>query len=736
MAILIDGTLFSLTTKDSLYQMQVDEYGVLNHLWYGPKTGMDMSYLNQYPEISFSGNLADTGVKRDYSLNDRPLEYAEGGMTDYRTPAVRILHPDGSSALDLRYVGYELLQSKPEIDHLPASFDRSQQTPALKITLKDALYPIFVHLFYSPFEQENVIARSVCIENRSDHLLTLDKVSSLCLDLPDGNLDVIHFHGRHAMERLVERLPVGFGTFRFESRRGNSSHQHNPAVILAQPHTTETHGACYGACLLYSGCYQVEVQKDQLEQIRLIMGLEESTFRWKLNPGQVFNAPEALLSYSNKGLEMLSHQFHDMFREHVIRSSFVHRPRPILINNWEATYFDFNGKKLLEIADAAQECGIDLFVLDDGWFGNRNSDTESLGDWQVNEEKLGMPLANLSKAIHEKQMQFGLWIEPEMVSEESQLFKDHPEWVLWIPGRYPSRSRHQLVLDLGNPEVVGYLYQTFAKIIADNQIDYIKWDMNRSISDFYSSYLPKQRQGELAHRYMLGVYELADRLTSDFPNVLFEGCAGGGGRFDGGMLYYFPQYWCSDNTDAHCRTQIQYGTSFFYPISAVGSHVSAVPNHQTGRMSSLETRATVAMAGTFGYELDLTVLGPEECEQIQKQVKVYKDLQPLIFDGDYYRLTDPFQDGLAAWSFVAKDGSQVLVQSVIYEQKPNTRYSRIQLRGLDSNGLYRKDGTDACYTGAALMEGGMLLNLPHGTDSSQTIRLSKVGPHPSENIQG
>lgn len=726
MAISIDGNLFSLSTQDTLYQMQVDEYGILNHLWYGPKTGMNMSYLNQYPEISFSGNLADTGTRRDYSLNDHPLEYAEGGMTDYRTPALRIVHPDGSSALDLRYAGYEVLDHKPGIDHLPASFDRSYQTSTLKITLKDALYPIFVHLYYSAFEKENVIARSVDIENRTDHILSLDKVSSLCLDLPDGDLEVIHFHGRHAMERLKERLPLGFGTFRFESRRGNSSHQHNPAVILAAPHTDESHGSCYGACLLYSGCYQVEVQKDQLEQIRLVMGLEESTFRWKLKPQAIFHSPEALLSYSGQGLEKLSHQFHDLFREHVIRSTFVHRPRPVLINNWEATYFDFNGQKLIEIADSAKECGIDLFVLDDGWFGKRNSDTESLGDWHVNEEKLGMPLADLSKAIHSRQMQFGLWIEPEMVSEDSDLFRTHPDWVLWIPGRYPSRSRHQLVLDLGNPEVVEYLYQTFARLIRDNEIDYIKWDMNRSISDFYSSYLPEQRQGELAHRYMLGVYELADRLTMEFPEVLFEGCAGGGGRFDGGMLYYFPQYWCSDNTDAHCRTQIQYGTSFFYPISSVGSHVSAVPNHQTGRVTSLKTRGTVAMAGTFGYELDLTLLSSEQKDEIRQQVQTYKSLQPLIFDGDYYRLSDPFDHDLAAWSFVSKDGLQILVQSVIYEQKPNVRFPRIQLRGLKRDVWYKQLDTGNVYTGAALIDGGLLLDLPQGTDSSQTLQFVRM----------
>ena len=726
MPISIDGNLFSLSTQDTLYQMQVDEYGILNHLWYGPKTGMSMSYLNQYPEISFSGSLADTGTRRDYSLNDRPLEYAEGGMTDYRTPALRIVHPDGSSALDLRYAGYEVLNHKPGIAHLPASFDRSLQTPTLKITLKDALYPIFVHLYYNAFEKENVIARSVEIENNTDHILSLDKFSSLCLDLPDGDLEVLHFHGRHAMERLKERLPLGFGTFRFESRRGNSSHQHNPAVILAAPHTDESHGACYGACLLYSGCYQVEVQKDQLEQIRLVMGLEESTFHWKLKPQATFHSPEALLSYSNQGFEKLSHQFHDMFREHVIRSTFVHRPRPVLINNWEATYFDFNGQKLIEIADSAKECGIDLFVLDDGWFGNRNSDTESLGDWHVNEEKLGMSLADLSKAIHDRQMQFGLWIEPEMVSEDSDLFRTHPEWVLWIPGRYPSRSRHQLVLDLGNPEVVEYLYQTFSKLIRENSVDYIKWDMNRSISDFYSSYLPEQRQGELAHRYMLGVYELADRLTTEFPEVLFEGCAGGGGRFDGGMLYYFPQYWCSDNTDAHCRTQIQYGTSFFYPISSVGSHVSAVPNHQTGRVTSLKTRGTVAMAGTFGYELDLTLLSPEQREEVRQQVQTYKTLQPLIFDGDYYRLSDPFDHDLAAWSFVSKDGLQILVQSVIYEQKPNVRFPRIQLRGLKRDVWYKQLDTGNVYTGAALMDGGLLLDLPQGTDSSQTLQFVRM----------
>lgn len=731
MPITAENGLFSLTTDDSLYQMKVDAYGVLNHTWYGPNTHMDMEYLEDYPEISFSGNPWEARLSRLYSLNDRTLEYPGAGISDYRTPAVSVIHTDGSSSLDLRYESHTISHEKYTLPGLPASFERSGSIPTLRITLRDMVHQIHVHLLYAVFEHENVIARSVQIENSSDDPIILEKVSSFSLDFPSGDFDVIHFQGRHAMERLMERTHLGHGEFSIASRRGHSSHQHNPAIILSETSTTETTGQAYGFALLYSGSFEAEVQMDQLDQVRVCMGIEPSGFSWILHKGESFYAPEALLSYSADGLGKLSRQFHDMFREHVIRSQFVHKPRPVLINNWEATYFDFDGKKLLEIADAASSAGMDMLVLDDGWFGKRNSDFEGLGDWEVNEAKLGMSLPSLIEQVHDRGLKFGLWIEPEMISEDSELFRAHPDWVMNIPTRLPSRSRSQLVLDLANPEVVDYLHDVFSRLLRENHIDYIKWDMNRSISDFYSKPLPPMQQRETAHRYILGVYDLADRLTSEFPDVLFEGCAGGGGRMDGGMLYYFPQYWCSDNTDAHCRTFIQHGTSFFYPISAVGSHVSAVPNHQTGRVTSLHTRGVAATPGTFGYELDLTRLSQEELDEIRQQTETYRSRQQMIFDGDYYRLSDP-SSGIASWQIAEKDGSRILVQSIVFERKPNTRKPRVFLQGLPEKALYRHISSGRIYSAQALMHGGILLGDRMETDAAYEDEFIRVQPEETE----
>lgn len=717
MPITIKDNVFSLTTRDSLYQMKIDRFGVLNHTWYGPKTGMDMEYLEDYPEISFSGNPWEARLSRMYSLNDRTLEYPGGGISDYRTPAVSIIHCDGSSSLDLRFESYEILDEKYSLPGLPSSFSTDHPVQSLKITLRDTVHKLHVHLYYAAFEEENVISRSVEIENSSDDPIILEKVSSLSLDFPSDDFDVVHFHGRHAMERQMERVSIGHGEFSIASRRGHSSHQHNPAIILAEPTTTETYGSAYGFLLMYSGSFEAEVQKDQLDQIRVCMGIEPSNFSWVLHKNESFFAPEALMSYSREGFGRLSNQFHDMLRNHVIRSHFVKEKRPVLINNWEATYFDFDGNKLLEIADSAKKAGIDMLVLDDGWFGTRNSDFEGLGDWEVNEAKLGMSLSSLIDQLHEKGLKFGLWIEPEMVSEDSKLFHAHPEWVMNIPTRLPSRSRSQLVLDLANPEVVDYLDAVFTKLLSENEIDYIKWDMNRSISDFYSKPLPPMQQKETGHRYILGVYDLAGRLTSKFPNVLFEGCAGGGGRLDAGMLYYFPQYWTSDNTDAHCRTFIQHGTSFFYPISTNGSHVSAVPNHQTGRVTSLKTRAVAATPGTFGYELDLTKLSEAELAEIREETSVYKDRQVLILFGDYFRLCDP-SSGIASWQITDKERNRILVQSIVFERRPNTRKPRIFLRDLPEKAQFKRVSDGRIFTGEALMSGGILLGCDLETDAA------------------
>lgn len=720
MGIYIENELFNLTTQNSLYQMKVDQYGILNHTWYGPHTDMDMSYLEEYPEISFSGNIWDAKDNSCYSLNNQTLEFSTGG-SDYRPSALKIRQASGSRALDLRYDSHRII-TEYTLPGLPTSFHPSQ---ALEITLRDKTVGVDVILLYGVFEEENVISRAVKIINTSFTPIYIEKVSSIALDFPYGDFEVLHFHGRHAMERMIERVPIFHHTFRIDSLRGHSSHQHNPAIILAEPNTTETQGQAYGALLLYSGNFEIEVQKDQLDQTRLTMGIESSTFSWKLNSKEAFYAPEGLLSFSPTGFSTLSHQFHDLFRSHIMRSSFTTKKRPILINNWEATYFDFTGEKLLKIAQEASKVGIELFVLDDGWFGKRNSDTTSLGDWSENTNKLGMSLKDLSNQVHQLAMQFGLWIEPEMVSIDSDLFRNHPDWILNDPDHNPSMSRHQLVLDMANEKVVEYLYHTISNLIFTNDIDYIKWDMNRSISSFYSKTLSPEQQQESAHRYILGVYSLIERLTQKFPNVLFEGCAGGGGRFDGGMLAYFPQYWCSDNTDAHCRAVIQYGTSFFYPISSMGSHISTVPNHQTGRITSLKTREIVATPGTFGYELDITKCSKEEKKEIQEQIIRFKKRQSLVLMGDYFRLSQP-NNGIVAWELIDKKKENVLVQAIVFEKQPNCKKMRLILQNLDKNSLYQRRSDKKIFSAQALMQGGFLLPEKFGTDLAYEEEFKKI----------
>ena len=458
-----------------------------------------------------------------------------------------------------------------------------------------------------------------------------------------------------------------------------------------------------------SGSFQTKIQLDQMEQVRLVMGINPELFRWELKPSEVFDTPEVIMSYSAKGMEKLSHNFHKVIREHVCRGKYKLAERPVLINNWEATYFDFNEEKILKIAEQAASLGVDMLVLDDGWFGKRNDDCSGLGDWFVNEEKLSGGLGKLAEKIKSLGMKFGLWFEPEMVSEDSDLYRSHPDWAIKIPSRNPVRSRYQLVLDMINPEVRDYLFGAISDILKNADISYIKWDMNRSICDWYTSCLSAENQGEMPHRYVLGLYELLERLTTAFPDVLFEGCSGGGGRFDAGMLYYCPQIWCSDDTDAFERTKIQYGTSFFYPVSAIGSHVSAVPNHQTGRITPIETRAVTAMAGSFGYELDLNTLSHDEKQEVKEQIVRFKKDGPLIHNGLYYRLSDSLNDKYAMWGFVSEDKKEVLVHSVIFHTEPNRTQYLAKLRGLLPDTNYRLAENGEVYKGSALMNGGILL---------------------------
>ncbi len=705
----IDGKNFYLETENSMYQMKVDEYGILKHIWYGENTSNDMEYLLDYPDVGFSGNLYEAENRRTYSTDTLPLEYSCNGTGDFRISAIAVQHSDGSNALDLRFESYAIKEGKYSIQGMPSVYDEGNQAQTLEITLKDTASGVKVVLKYGVFSSLDIITRSVVVVNTGEETIKLTKAHSMCLDFPYGDFEWIHFYGRHTMERQFERTPLIHGIQESSSKRGTSSHHQNPTMILCEKDCSETNGSCVGAMLVYSGSFQTKVEYDQQNQTRITMGISDDSFAWNLKPNEEFYTPEVVLSYSGKGLERLTHNFHRIVRHNICRGKYKLIERPVLINNWEATYFDFNEEQLYNIAKKSAELGVDMFVMDDGWFGKRDSDNSGLGDWFVNEDKLKGGLKPLVDKVTALGMKFGIWFEPEMVSEDSDLYRTHPDWAIQIPNRKPNRSRYQLVLDMTRNDVRDYLFSVIYDILNSADISYVKWDMNRSICDWYSNGLDSNSQGEMAHRYVLGLYDLLERLTTAFPNVLFEGCSGGGGRFDAGILAYCPQIWCSDNTDAFLRTKIQYGTSYFYPTSTVGSHVSCVPNHQSGRVTSMEARSVTAMAGSFGYELDLNKVSDEEKAQVKEDIKRFKEYGSLIHNGDYYRLSDTMHDNYSVWQYVSEDKSKVLVQGMVYQSRSNTIRYNIKLRGLDENKKYKLSGTEEIYTGRALMCGGILL---------------------------
>lgn len=706
---------FCIETDNSEYQIWADDFGLLRHVWYGAKVGMNMDYLQVYPNLGFSGNIYDACNERSYSIDTLPLEYSCDGIGDYRCNAVAVQHSNGSCALDLRYYDFKITKGKYGIKGLPSVYaDNFQEAETLEIILKDNASDIYVTLRYGVLPHLDIITRSAVIDNKGKESVYLTNAASLCLDIPRDYTQWIHFSGKHNSERTPIRLDLFQGIQESSSRRGTSSHQQNPAVIICNEECTETSGNSIGAMLLYSGSFSARVDYDQLKQVRLVMGINSELFCWELKAGDSFYTPEAVLSFSNNGFEQLSHNFHKTIRNHICRGKYKHAERPILINSWEAAYFTFDDEKLISLAKSAAELGIDMLVLDDGWFGKRNDDCSGLGDWFVNTDKIKGGLGALADKVKSLGMKFGLWFEPEMISEDSNLYRTHPDWAIAIPNRKPNRSRFQLVLDMTREDVRDYLYNSISAILKSAEISYIKWDMNRSACDWFSHRLNAENMGEMPHRYVLGVYELLERLVNDFPDVLFEGCSGGGGRFDGGMLYYCPQIWCSDDTDAYERTKIQYGTSFFYPISAMGSHVSAVPNHQTGRVTSFETRAIAAMSGSFGYELDPSKLSEEEKNQIKEQIIRFKKYRKIIHNGEYYRLTNPLKDNLAVWEYVSEDKKEILVHGMQFRAVPSSVGTAVKLRGLDTNRLYKISGDDRIYTGSALMNSGILLTAPWG----------------------
>ena len=714
---------FTIQTKNTTYQMQVDPYGFLLHLYYGKKTdGSCMDYLLTYYDRGFSGNPFDAGDDRTYSMDALPQEYPSYGTGDYRSTALIIENADGSTACDLRYRSHHIFNGKYKIPGLPAVYADETESQTLEIVMEDAVTGVEVTLQYGVLPDYDVITRSEKIVYRGEGKIFIRKAQSACLDFVQGKYDLLTFYGRHAMERTLQREPVTHGSHVIGSVRGTSSHQYNPMMILADEHTTDQYGNCYAMSFVYSGNFKGETLKDQFGQTRALMGLQDEMFSYPLAEGEIFYTPEVLLTFSGSGMNLLSQNLHRCIRQHICRGKYKESIRPVLVNSWEAAYFDFDGDTLYELAKEAKNAGIDMLVLDDGWFGKRDDDNSGLGDWFVNEKKLGGTLGDLIKKINDLGVKFGIWVEPEMISEDSNLYREHPDWALTIPGRNPVHARNQLVLDFSRKEVVDHIFDQICKVLDQGNIEYVKWDMNRSLMDVFSR--GTEDQGRVMYDYVLGLYDFLERIVTRYPDLLIEGCSGGGGRFDAGMMYYTPQIWCSDNTDALDRLQIQYGTSFGYPVSAVGSHVSAVPNHQTGRITSLHTRGVVAMAGTFGYELNLGKLSEEEKQEIRLQVEEYRKFAPLIQTGLYYRLSDPAREEYAAWAFVSEDQKEVLLNVVLQEIHGNMTVNYVKLQGLKCSAIYRDTETGKIYNGAALMEAGIPMPVEMGEFKAYQMHLT------------
>ena len=705
---------FHLFNDRISYIMNVLPTGHLMQLYCGKKVHdrEDFSYLIETSARPTTTYLSEEWHNK-YTFTHLKQEYPVYGTTDFRHPAIEIKQNNGSNISNFCYKSHSISSGKPKLAALPATYtENDNEAQTLTIVLEDELTHVQVELLYTLFAQGGIIARSAKITNNGAETVHLTTAMSLCLDLPDCDYEWLQFSGSWARERHLKVRKLEQGITSVESTRGASSHEHNPFVILKRPSTDENKGEAIGFSLVYSGNFLAQAEVDTHDVTRVLIGINPFCFDWKLASGGSFQTPEAVMVYTADGLNDLSQTYHKLYQKRLARGYWRDRPRPILINNWEATYFDFNEDKLVKIAQKAKECGVELFVLDDGWFGKRTSDTAGLGDWVPNTDLLPNGITGLSHRIEELGMKFGLWIEPEMTNMNSDLYRAHPDWILHVPGRHPSECRHQYVLNYSRPEVVDYIYNMLAKILTEGKVSYIKWDMNRYITECYSVALPADQQGEVFHRYILGVYSLYERLTTNFPHILFESCASGGARFDPGLLYYAPQGWTSDDSDAVERLKIQYGTSYCYPVSSMGSHVSVIPNHQVYRNTPLHTRANVAYFGTFGYELDLNKLTAEEQEEVKEQIKFMKQYREVIQFGTFYRLNSPFDGNVTSWMVVSEDKKTAIVGWYRVLNGINLPYSRVQLQGLNSDYCYETVGTQECHFGDELMNIGLIINDP------------------------
>ena len=682
---------FHLYNNEVSYIMRIMENGQLENLYYGKKIHdkEDFTYFHDEAMRSqMSVCIPEPGL---LSMQYTRQEYPSYGTGDYRSPAVTIAQENGSRIIDFKYEGHEIYSGKKEILPLPATYvEEKEEAETLEVTLHDNVMDTDLILSYTIYEAYPVITRNTKFVHKGEEKIVLERAMSASVEFLDMDYEMVQLSGGWSRERYVKNRKLEMGIQSIQSLNGTCcGAEHNPFLALKRPHTTESQGEVYGFSLVYSGNYLGQVEVSTFDMTRVMMGINPEDFSWELKSGESFQTPEVVMVYSDKGLNKMSQTYHRLYRKRLMHGEWRDKARPILLNNWEATYFDFNEEKILTIAKKAKEAGVELFVLDDGWFGARNDDYRGLGDWYVNLEKLPDGISGLSKKVEELGLKFGLWVELEMVNKDSDLYRAHPDWIISAPNRFESHARHQNVLDFSRKEVVDYIYEMIAKVIRESSISYIKWDMNRYMSEPYSKGSAPCEQGKVMHKYILGVYDLYTRLTTEFPHILFESCASGGARFDPAMLYFAPQTWCSDDTDASERTKIQYGTSYVYPIVSMGSHVSAVPNHQMHRITPIETRANVAYFGTFGYELDLNLLSDAEIETVKKQIAFMKEHRELIqMDGDFYRLLSPFEGNETAWMVVSSDKTQAVAAFYQRLNKVNASWLRLKLDGLDANTKY------------------------------------------------
>lgn len=700
---------FKLRANNTDYMMKVCEEGYLAHVYYGNKVpDEDLTYLLRLDESPFTPATNDRD--RASFMDTLPFEYPCFGLGDYRESAFKIMDANGMSTCDLRYVSHKMYEGKPKLEGLPATFATEESgCSTLEITMYDKYADIEVVLIYTAFDKLDVITRSAVITNKSEKPFKITRALSACVDFDTDKMDMITLNGSWARERAVERCRLHHAKQLVDSCKGESSHQNNPFVALCDNNADEDKGEVFGFNFVYSGNFYAQAEVTQHKKTRFLMGINPLDFEWLLEKGESFTCPEVVMVHSDEGIGKMSRAFHDLYRNNLIRGEYKDKRRPILINNWEATYFNFDTDKLIDIAKEASKLGIEMLVMDDGWFGHRDSDNSSLGDWFVYEKKLKGGLKYLVDEVNKLGMKFGIWFEPEMISPDSELYKAHPDWAIQIKGRPLTLCREQYVLDYSRKEVRDHVYGMMKKILDSANIEYIKWDMNRQLTEVGSTTLPAERQRELWHRYVLGVYDLMDRLTTDYPHILLENCSGGGARFDPGMLYYSPQIWCSDDTDAIERLKIQHGTSMCYPCSAMGAHVSDCPNHTVGRNTPFKTRGHVAMVGTFGYELDVTRIPQEDRDAIPAQIEEFNKFNKLVRTGDHYRIGNMFEDNTwDAWEFVAKDKSEALFEFVQVLGRPNERSRRIKLKGLEADAYYYEENEpDKKISGAALMNAGI-----------------------------